>query len=346
MRGNELLNKMDLIDPEYILAADKKSVPKRIRLKKWCAAAACLCLISSLSVPVMAASIPAFYDMLYAVSPAAAQFFKPVQLSCEDNGIRMEVSAAYIHENIAEIYISIQDLEGTKFDETIDLFDSYQINTPFDCSSHCILSGYDPDTHTAEFLVTVEQWDDRDITGDKLTFSLREILSNKKTYEGIIDEVNLSDIRLDNTTQKVDPRGISGSEFVEKYEGSAKQDLPTVLKPSGTICSPVDGVSLTGIGYVDKYLHIQVYYKDILKTDNHGMIALINKETGKTISADGSVTFFDDVGESSYEDYIFTEISAETLDEYDLYGEFITSSGSIEGNWSVTFPLEDTDNMQ
>lgn len=60
MRGNELLNKMDLIDPEYILAADRKSVPKRIRLKKWCAAAACLCLISSLSVPVMAASIPVF----------------------------------------------------------------------------------------------------------------------------------------------------------------------------------------------------------------------------------------------------------------------------------------------
>ena len=43
------------------------------------------------------------------------------------------------------------------------------------------------------------------------------------------------------------------------------------------------------------------------------MIALINKETGETISADGSVSFFDDAGESSYEDYIFTEISAETL---------------------------------
>ena len=343
MRGNELLSKMDLIDLKYIQAADSKSVPKRKRLKKWCAIAACLCLVFSLAVPVMAASMPAFYNILYAVSPAAAQFFKPVQLFCEDNGIRMEVSAAYIHENIAEIYISIQDLEGTKFDETIDLFDSYQINTPFDCSSHCILSGYDPDTHTAEFLITIEQWDDQDITGDKLTFSLREILSNKKTYEGIIDGVSLADIRLDNTTQKVDPRGISGSEFIEKYEGSAMQELPMVLKPSGTICSPVDGVSLTDIGYVDGYLHIQVYYKDILKTDNHGTIGLINKETGETISADGSVSFFDNTGESSYEDYIFTEISAETLGEYDLYGEFITSSGPIAGNWSVTFPLEDTD---
>lgn len=344
MRGSELLNKMDLISPEYIQAADRKSIPKRKRLKKWCAIAACLCLVLSLAVPVMAASMPAFYNVLYAISPSTAQFFKPVQLSCEDNGIRMEVSAAYIHENTAEIYISVQDLEGTKFDETIDLFDSYQLNTPFDCSSHCILSGYDPDTHTAEFLITIEQWDDQDITGDKLTFSLRKILSNKETYEGIINEVNLSDIRLDSTTQRVDPRGIGGSEFIEKYEDSPDHDLLTVLKPSGNICSPVDGVSLTGIGYIDGYLHIQVYYKDILKTDNHGTIALINKETGETISCDGSIAFFDTTGENSYEDYIFTEISAETLGEYDLYGEFITSSGPIEGNWSVTFPLRKAEN--
>ena len=344
MRGSELLNKMDLISPEYIQAADRKSIPKRKRLKKWCAIAACLCLVFSLAVPVMAASMPAFYNVLYAISPSTAQFFKPVQLSCEDNGIRMEVSAAYIHENTAEIYISVQDLEGTKFDETIDLFDSYQLNTPFDCSSHCILSGYDPDTHTAEFLITIEQWDDQDITGGKLTFTLREILSNKETYEGIINEVNLSDIRLDSTPQRVDPRGIGGSEFIEKYEESAGQDLLTVLKPSGNICSPVDGVSLTGIGYIDGYLHVQVYYKDILKTDNHGTIALINKETGETISCDGSIAFFDTTGENSYEDYIFTEISAETLGEYDLYGEFITSSGPIEGNWSVTFPLRKAEN--
>ena len=103
-------------------------------------------------------------------------------------------------------------------------------------------------------------------------------------------------------------------------------------------------MTLTAIGYVDGYLHVQVCYKDILKTDNHGTIALTYKKTGETVSADGSVAFFDDAGENSYEDYIFTEIPAETLDEYDLYGEFITSSGAIEGNWSVTFPLENTDN--
>ena len=40
MRGSELLNKMDLISPQYIHAADIQSRTKRTGLKKWCAIAA------------------------------------------------------------------------------------------------------------------------------------------------------------------------------------------------------------------------------------------------------------------------------------------------------------------
>lgn len=116
MRGNELLDKMELINPAYVEAADTNPKGRKNTWVKWGAAAACFCLVFNLSVPAMAASIPAFYDMLYAISPTAAQFFKPVQLSCEENGIRMEVVAAYIREDTAEIYISMQDLEETRFE--------------------------------------------------------------------------------------------------------------------------------------------------------------------------------------------------------------------------------------
>lgn len=44
MRGNELLDKMELIDPTYVEAADVRSKKKRAWLK-WGAMAACLCLI-------------------------------------------------------------------------------------------------------------------------------------------------------------------------------------------------------------------------------------------------------------------------------------------------------------
>ena len=46
MRGNELLDKMELIDPAYIESADRAPVRKRIYWTRWVAMAACFCLIS------------------------------------------------------------------------------------------------------------------------------------------------------------------------------------------------------------------------------------------------------------------------------------------------------------
>lgn len=45
MRGNEFLDKMELIDPAYVEAADKKVVKQRGEWLKWTVTAACLCLI-------------------------------------------------------------------------------------------------------------------------------------------------------------------------------------------------------------------------------------------------------------------------------------------------------------
>ena len=93
--------------------------------------------------------------------PSTAQFFKPIQKSCEDNGIKMQVEAAYIHDNAAEIYITMQDLIGERIDETTDLFDSYSINRPFSSAAGCTLVGYDAKTKTATFLITISEFDNK-----------------------------------------------------------------------------------------------------------------------------------------------------------------------------------------
>ena len=137
---------------------------------------------------------------------------------------------------------------------------------------------------------------------------------------------------------------MSGDEYVAENEYADSSTGVVVLKSNGRIASPTGGVALTGIGYIDGKLHVQVYYEDILKTDNHGFIKLINKNTGESIDCYGSVSFFDEEQRGSYTDYVFTNIPMETLGEYELYGEFVTSSGSIEGDWSITFPLHTVDN--
>lgn len=51
MRGNELLDKMELADPAYVEAADRKPLRKRRSWIAWAAAAACLCLLIA-AIPV------------------------------------------------------------------------------------------------------------------------------------------------------------------------------------------------------------------------------------------------------------------------------------------------------
>lgn len=58
----------------------------------------------------------------------------------------MEVVSADIRGDTARIYITMQDLIGDRVDETIDLYDSYDIRLPFDGTGFCGKVGYDPNT--------------------------------------------------------------------------------------------------------------------------------------------------------------------------------------------------------
>jgi len=338
MRGTELLHKLELADPAFVEAA--AAVPRRRKATGWIAAAACLCLLLGLATPALAAAVPGFCDALYTVSPAAAQYLRPIQPSCEDQGIRMEIAAVNIHADTAEIYVAMQDLTGDRLDETTDLFDSYTISTPFSTTGHCKTMGYDAETKTVYFLVTLEQWDDKDITGDKLTFRVRQLLSGKQTFEGVLDGISLTDAASNPRTQKFYLRGIGDHDLAVQYKNDPDRTPFTALEPVGTLANPVPGVTITGMGYVAGALQIQVHYADILRTDNHGSLCLQDRHTGELIGSDYSFSFWDEQKSGSYEEYVFSNVSPEDLENYVLYGEFTTAAPAIEGDWRITFPLE------
>ena len=99
-----------------------------------------------------------------------------------------------------------------------------------------------------------------------------------------------------------------------------------------------EGVTLTGYGFVDDMLHVQLRYDDILNTDNHGYVYL-KKADGETIESVYDVSFWDEVQKDSYEEYIFP-VAVEKLSKYEMWGEFWTCSDvPIEGNWQVIFPI-------
>ena len=313
----------------------KKGVRKHFIMRRAVAAAATIMLVFTMSVPALAAAdYETAYNLLYKVSPTIAQKLKPVRMSCEDNGIKFEVISAYVEGSEAKIFISAQDIDGDKIDETTDLFDSYSINTPFDCSSSCENISYDTKTKTATFLISISQWNEQDIIGEKITFRVREMLSNKQEYDMVLSDLDMNNIST--APETVTPTHIFGGSGTNYSE---VENNFRALKATGILYSPVEGVDITAMGYVDGDLHIQVRYENVLKTDNHGYIYFQNNE-GEKITCNANVEFSTDSEyQERYVEYIY-DLSDIELAEYDAYGYFVTSDTLITGNWSVTFPLE------
>lgn len=331
--SNELL--CDVL--KSVHSRDKKKNVLISSFRKPVTAIIALCICISLAIPVLAATVEPIYQLMYMVSPSIAQFFMPVQRSDEDNGIKTEVVSAYIHDNVAEIYITMQDLTGDRIDESTDLYDSYSVNRPFDSSASCQRAGYDEKTKTATFLITIYEWGDQKIAGDKITFSVKEFLSHKKNYDNIEIPIDLSSVTSAEITRKVYTSGGGGKNH-HTDEGES-----IVLVPSQAITGfPVDGIDITAIGYIDDKLHVQMALNNCLKNDNHGSFYLKDTD-GKKVEGSYNIYFTNQYEHQEdridYCEYVF-DIPREEIKGYSLYGDFVTSGMMTEGNWKVTFPLE------
>ena len=309
--------------------------------------AACLCLL--ITMPVLADSLPYVEKLLNLISPELAEQFVPVQMSDESQGIRMEVVAINLKEDGAQVYVTMQDLVGDRLDETTDLYDSYSLHVPFDSVANCQNLGYDAETKTITFLINInamdgakEDWFEK-VKNQRITFSIREIIGQKTEYEAIEIPIPLAEADLNAEAMSTHLSG--GSDWYTEKSGNLLDPRPVtrVLRPKeGDERFPIGGIEFTGMGYVDGYLHVQYGVPNRLENDNHGHFFLRDAQ-GNERMYDGKVSFFGTTEETEHIDYeecIF-DISREELDDYTLYGYFVTSGLQLEGNWEVKFRLGD-----
>ena len=285
--------------------------------------AACLLTVT----PALAAEIPIVGDLLYFVLPETAQFFKPVQLSDVDQNIEIKVESAYVHGADAEILVSVRDLDGNRLDESIDLYDSYHLRTGFDSVGTCNQIGYDASTGTATLLIETSSMNPRDtITGKKITLSFQTILSGKEKKTASPIQMDWSMVSSDVETEESDSNG------------------ETVLVPGEKMFEIMDGFEITGIAYVEDRLHIQLYTPRRDTFDDHAMLYLMS-EDGTEIRCNpiyrgGYNTGDPEIERSAdYIEYVF-DVLQESLPNYQLFGDFYSAKTRIDGNWSITFPLE------
>lgn len=313
----------------------RRRLPSLRRLAALAAAAAVL-----LATPALAAQTEPGYHLLYALSPAAAQFFQPVRLSCADNGVTMEVAAVRIQGDTAQVYIT---LSGESVDGACDLFDSYSFHLPFDQSGHCEFAGYDEETRTAVFLCTTRTLDGSPIpTGGKMTFSLDCFLTGKTEQTGVEIPLRLADHTGEAAAMSPDGESFSltgggGGWTWERIESTR------VLVPGPALASPAEGLTVTAAGYVDGLFHVQLCQGDASRMDNHGRLYLTDGD-GKSLQPLGTVSFASGAGapdRRDYQEFVF-DLPRESLAAYTLLGDLWTASARVDGDWRVTFPLLDT----
>ena len=311
---------------EKTLAKTRRTAFPLRRLAGITAAAAVL-----LATPALAAQTEPGYQLLYALSPASAQFFQPVQRSCMDNGVTVEVASVHVEGDSAQAYIS---LRGDTVDANCDLFDSYRFHLPFDQTGHCERAGFDPETNTVFFLVTTQTMDGSAIPlGGKMTFSLGCFLTGKQALEGAAVPLRLKDYaEKAETVEGSFPTGGGGLSF---------EDSVSMLRPGEVLAEPASGLTVTAAGYADGLFHVQLCQGDAGELDNHGFLWLENGE-GEHLDSLGAAYFTDLTKEDArldYQEFLF-DISPEELGDYTLHGDFYTASARIDGNWRITFPLE------
>ncbi len=285
-----------------------------------------VCLLTI--TPALAAEVPYVDDLLYFISPETAQFFKPIQMSDVDQNIEIKVESAFIHDADAKVLVSVRDLEGNRLDHSLDFDDSYDIRTGFDCVGTCNQVGYDASTGTATLLIETSSMNPRDvITGKKITISFQTILSGKeKTLEFPI-QIDWSMISNDVKTEQSDT------------------DDETVMIPGEKLFEILDGFEITGVGYIGNELHIQLYTPRRNKLSDHAFLYLKDENGTKVITKAviyrGGYNSGDPEIERSadYVEYVF-DVPQDALSNYQLFGDFYSMKTRIDGDWSITFPLE------
>lgn len=309
-----------------------------------------VCILSVMSLPVLAAHVPAVYRILEKYVPDVTDYIVPEESECAEQGIIMRVEGIQLEENHAEIIVSFGNQEGYHHIKgKVDLYDSYHLVSYEGVGKigGCFFLTYDEEEEKAYFKIDMTA--DRDFDREKLSFYVGEILTVMGREE---KDVDLSGMLYDVPMKKVELRGESGIFLLGEMTAESNEEIQSEHDVANSIPSDMvlDGISaadcaaddftLTGISYMDGILRVQMCMGDNTDADRH--VQLFIKDTeGNERTSDGGVSWFEDVGETPYTfyEYVFL-MEEEELENVEMYGIFYNAEESVKGDWKVTFRLE------
>lgn len=305
------------------------------------AALAAVFLVSVVMLPVMAKEIPGIYRIVQDYAPGLADRILPEAQSDTSQGITMQVEAVNVMEDTAELIVSFSDAEGSGQDlikGAVDLYDSYDLHS-YGASyggGGCSFLEYDEAQDKA--YLKVDLFTDGRFERDKIRFSVRELLTDKRKEE---KQIPLDGLVKDPLLKEVSLNGCGGedqaafSAYLGSFDGSQFPSGAKVMDIPVKDPSLAGALTVTGTGYLDGILRVQVCRGEFSRADRH-MWPFFTDKDGNEREADYSVMWQEDLGGERvlFDEYWFL-VDEDELDQAALYGIFYETGGSVQGEWEV-----------
>ena len=240
---------------------EEKIVKKKLSLG---AVIAVALLIALMATALAGATNEAFNTYLYQLWPEAARTLMPVDLTCEDKGIRMEVTSASVQDSRVLISYTLQDLEG---DRLVPY--SYEFYPSVYFGSNPVLSHTGTEQYDeAERKVYYAEYAEYDMSGRNrnnskyLTLKV-ELYGNHEPHSAELYPY------LKESGSQVQMCPVPDGTLVQPYSGSGDytvfsdsglpESLQVIDSSTGHEIPLFESVCLSGIKVIDGMMHIQLH---------------------------------------------------------------------------------------
>ena len=330
------------------------------------------------TMTALAAGVEDVNAFLYKLWPDAARALRPLNLSDEQAGIRLDVISATLNDNHLLITYSLTDLEENRIN--IETTCQAVPNVPFVSNGHGSYSLLDSEETYPCFY---------DFKKHQLVFasyyhfdvSQNAAIDNSKSIIFTVDGLeNVQDTVLDlwplmagqdytvkaihAPTKGIGINFITNKAIAESAGAPVitSSELPDILNPENNLHIPlIDGIELSGIGWIDGNLHVQIHETDRYETGGNdytsyplnrtdSYINLLDQQGNPLMHASTQLPadvpyfiwemYWND-GKDRWYESIFP-VKPDEMEQYIICGTFSNLRKDVEDlmkcKWSVTFP--------
>ena len=272
--------------------------------------------------------------------PGITDQLRPINLSCENDGIRLELISGVVKGNEAWAVYSLQDVEGRYSGSEISGYPGFSsVMGDVDSGESPLL--YTDEKEHKQYFCAHEVYEQPVDPADRLVyFGMSHYEAERKVMLDLLDL-----LKEHGTTQE----GVLSPELapISTTEGEVPRNKMKILDYTKPLDVPVlDDVKLTGVGWIDGSVHVQFH-----NPNAHGF-------GGERVSASGNwstylfydwdydtedlydLASWDENGDGSidWEERILN-CTPELLEKLQPTVEVSVTDALVEGDWEIRFPL-------